>query len=123
MTRKDGHYHEVMLSFAGLWGHPTLFAATRPPIAEPEVVQRRLQTYMRAKRYQLGSDRALGLVFDDRADLEQVIYLNAPHADSPELDALVEAMQLQPVGDRSPRPVPPYARRSTRRLRGKRSKR
>ncbi|WP_426243084.1 hypothetical protein [Nocardioides sp. LHG3406-4] len=123
MTRKDGQYHEVMLSFAGLWGHPTLFAATRPSAAEPEVVQWRLQTYMRAKRYQLSSDRALGLVFDGRCNIEQVIYLNAPHADSPELDALVEAMQLQPTGDKSPRPIPPSAQRSTRRLRGKRRKR
>ena len=120
MTRKDGQYHEVMLSFAGLWGHPTLFAATRPRAAESELVQRRLQTYMRAKRYQLSSDRALGLIFDDRAHLEQVIYLNAPHVKNPEMDALVEAIHLQPVGDRSPRQVPPHARRSTRRLRGKR---
>lgn len=123
MTRKDGRYHEVMLSFAGLWGHPTLFAATRPRTAESELVHRRLQAYMRAKRYQLSSDRALGLLFDDRANLEQVIYLNAPHVKSLDMDALVEVLHLQPVGDRSPPQVPPYARRSTRRLRGKRRKR
>ena len=56
---------------------------------------------MRTKRYQLRSDRALGLVFDDRCNIEQIIYLNAPDADSREMDALVEAMQLQPTGDKS----------------------
>jgi hypothetical protein len=123
MTRRDGEYHEVLLSFAGMWGHPTLFAATRPRSADPAAVRERLLTYVRAKRYQLRSDRALGLVFDERTNLEHVIYVNAPHEDSPELDAWVEAMQLQPVGNKSPRPIPPSARRRTKRLRGKRSKR
>lgn len=122
-TRKDGEYHEVILSFAGLWGHPTLFVATRPHNTRPEAAADRLSTYMRAKRYQLSSDRALGLIHDDRANLEGVIYLNAPHAASPELDALVKEMNLQPVGDRSTPPPPPYARRSTRRLRGKKGRR
>jgi hypothetical protein len=123
MTRRDGQYHEVMLSFAGMWGHPTLFAATEPPGADPEAVPQRLLTYMRAKRHQLGSDRALGLLFDDRANLKRVIYLNTPHVDSPEMDRLVAAMRLEPVGDQSRRPTPPSARRATRRLRGKRPKR
>lgn len=126
MTRRDGHYHEVVLSFAGLWGHPTLFAATRPRDAELAAVRERLLTYMRAKRYQLRSDRALGLLFDERVNLEHAFYLNAPHVDSPDLDALVKAMQLRPIGDKALPPMPPSARRPTKRLRGgsgKRSKR
>ena len=120
MTRRDGQYHEVVLSFAGLWGRPTLFAAARPRNAELAAVRERLLTYMRAKRYQLRSDRALGLLFDDRADLEHAIYLNAPRVDSPDLDALIEAMQPQPIGGKTPPPMPPSARRPTKRLRGMR---
>ena len=122
LTRGDDGYHDGVLSFAGLWGHPSLFFATHSRGSDPQEAQNRLLTYMRAKRHQLRSDRVYGLLFDEHTTLEQVIYLNTPLSADPEMDALVESMGLQPVGDKS-RPVPPSARRVTRRLRGTGKKR
>lgn len=122
-TRKDGQFHEVMLSFAGLWGHPTLYIAAAPRAGDPGFARKRLETYMRAKKHQLQSDRAFGMLLDDQGKLVHTVYLNEPAGDDPALDALGREMQLQPIGDRSRAPAPPSARRATRRLRGSRRKR
>jgi hypothetical protein len=122
LTRKDGNYHEVLLSFAGLWGHPTLFLATHAPEADPESTRQRFVTYMQAKRHQLRSDRSYGLLFDQDGTFEAAIYLSSPPTDDPDLDALVVSMSLQPVGDKSRPPLPPSAQRKSRRLRGSRKK-
>lgn len=121
-TRRDGEFHEVMLAFAGMWGYMTLFIATAPTTGSWEFARKRLHTYMSAKKHQVKADRAFGLLFDENVNLAHVFYMNAAPTDDPQMDALVTEMGLQPIGDATPRPVPPYARRGTRRLRGKRKK-
>lgn len=118
-ARQDGQPHDAMLSFAGVWGHPTVFLGSRPRDTDLEPARRHLERYMRAKRHQLRSDRSYGLLFDEGGHLELVMYLNDPTGDDAELDALVEELGLRPVGDTSP-PAPPSARRTPPRLRGKR---
>jgi len=93
------------------------------PLGRLDFAQQRLHTYMSAKKHQVKADRAFGLLFDEHANLGHVICMNAPHTDDPELDALAEEVQLQPVGDDACPPTPPSARRPTRRLRGSRKKR
>jgi hypothetical protein len=66
----------------------------------------------------LKSDRSYGLLFDEGGNLELAMYLNNPTDDDAELDALVEEFGFRPVVDTS-QPVPPSARRTTHRLRGK----
>ena len=122
-TRKDGQFHEVMLSFAGLWGHPTLYIAAAPHTGDWAIARKRLETYMRAKKHQVQSDRAFGMLFDAQGNLVHTIYMNDPAGDDPALDTLGSEMQLQPIGDRTRTPTPPSARRATRRLRGSRRKR
>jgi hypothetical protein len=121
LTRQDGQPHDGMISFAGVWGHPTLFIGSRPRGTHLEAVRQRLEAYMHLKRHQLKSDRSYGLLFDQDGNLELAMYLNSPVGDDAELDALVEDFGLRPVVDVSPS-VPPSARRTTRRLRGKKGR-
>ncbi len=122
LSRQDGQPHDGVLSFAGVWGHPTVFIGSRPRGAELAPVRRRLQSYMHLKRHQLQSDRSYGLVFGVAGNLELAMYLNNPVGEDAELDALVEQFGFKPVIDNS-RPVPPHARRTTHRLRGKKKRR
>lgn len=121
-ARQAHRYRDAMLSFAGLWGHPTLFVAASPAASDLNSSRTRLETYIRTKKHQLKSDRAVGLLVDDQANLQQVIYLNDLPADNPALDALAIEMGLQPVGNSARPAAPPSARRATKRLRGKKSK-
>lgn len=117
-TRDDGLPHDGMMSFAGVWGHPTLFVTAAPQGMPLPKAAEKLQAYMRVKRHQLRSDRAYGLVYDSSGGLGAAIYFNDPVQDDPEMDELVRKLGLKPVGAAGT--VPPSARRSTRRLRGKR---
>lgn len=121
-TRKDGRSHDGMLSFAGVWGHPTVFIGTRPRGASLESVLRRLTMYIRLKRHQLRSDRSYGLIFDEDGDFEVAMYLNTSTEGDSDLDALVQTAGLRPVGTREAR-LPPSARRTRRRLRGGKKRR
>lgn len=121
-TRQDGQSHDGMLSLAGAWGHPTVFVFTRPQDAELEPVQRHFEAYVRLKRHQLKSDRSYGFVLDQHGNVELAMYFNSPWEANLELDALVEQANLQPAIDDSAL-LPPSARRSTRRLRGKKKRR
>ncbi|WP_217132888.1 hypothetical protein [Leucobacter chinensis] len=118
----DGDYHDMLMSFAGMWGHPTVFVGIAPRIGDKRAYRAQLSRYMRVKSYQLQSDRAYGLLFDIVGNLLEFIYLTSPTASDPELDRLVGDMGLQPVG-RASRPTPPSARRSKKRLRGKNKRR
>lgn len=120
-TAADGRYHEALLSFAGMWGHPTVFLAVTPREAL-DSSRARLSQYVRVKSYQLQSDRAYGMLFDTDGHLLDFVYMTDPPFADSELDRLVEEMKLQPVGEAA-RPIPPSARRASKRLRGRKKRR
>ena len=119
-SRSDGLFHTSVYPMAGVFGHPALFLGVRPAGWPADQARERLELYMTAKRYQLSSDRSLGFLVNDRGTVEDTVYLNDPVVPDPSLDLLVAQLQLQPI-QRHP-PVPPSAKRSTVRLRGKKSR-
>jgi hypothetical protein len=121
LSRQDSQPHDATLSLAGVWGHPTMFIGSRPRGVGLEPVRQRLESYMHLKRHQLQSDRSYGLIFGVSGNLEVAMYLNSPAGEDAELDALVQEFGFNPFIDNS-QPVPPSARRTTRRLRGKKKR-
>jgi hypothetical protein len=120
-ARAGGRGHSIFYSYAGLWGHPTLFAgAVARNQARGEAMER-LRRYMVAKKHQMRSDRSLGLLLDQRRQIVGAIYMNDVPGDDPGLDSLGKEIGLMSI-EESQRPVPPSARRTTRRLRGQRKK-
>jgi hypothetical protein len=91
----DRSYHDAVMSFSGMWGRPTLFLAVAHKEYGIERAGKRLALYLKAKRYQLRSDRSFGLLFDERIGLQQFIFDNEIPDDDAEMDALVHAMGLQ----------------------------
>lgn len=120
-TRADGDHHDALLAFAGTWGFPLFVVAANPDRLAVQSTTDRLRTYARAKQYQIQADRAYGLVFDTKANLVDGFYLDPPPAADANLDQQVIEMGLRPTG-RPRKPVPPSARRTRARLRGKRRK-
>lgn len=94
-TRTDGEYHTLAQSFAGNSGYPTLFAACAPTIMPVEEAAEHLRTYMQAKKHQLQSDRALGLLFNDRHEVVAGLYMNELPTDDVELEELGEIIGLR----------------------------
>lgn len=94
-TSTDGEIHTLFHSFAGLWGHPTLFVGTVPTEELTARSAAHLHAYMLAKKHQVQSDRSLGLLLDNQADIIAVAYLNNPPSADDRLDALGDAMALQ----------------------------
>lgn len=121
-TRADNRWHSLVQGYAGLWGYPTLFAGTKPSSHTRAEAAEKLAMYMAAKKHQVGSDRSLGLLLDEETNIVHVIYMNQDPTDEPDLDDLGAAIGLQPPGQPAV-PVPPSARRSTRRLRNRRATR
>jgi hypothetical protein len=122
-TRTDHQWHTLVQGFAGMWGHPSLFAGTAPQDLLRDTAVKSLRQYMTAKRYQLRSDRSLGLVLDEGGDIVHVLYANNLLASSPELDALVTAVGLQPVGSNSRRSRGTRSRRGSKEKRRRQAKR
>ena len=120
-ARTDGQWHTLVFAYAGLWGHPTLFAIAQPRNQIRDEAMEKLQTYMAAKKHQLRSDRSLGLLLDHDSQIVATIYMNNAPVDNPGLDSLGDAIGLMSIED-SHRPVPPSAPRATRRRHGKRKK-
>jgi hypothetical protein len=121
-ARADGQWHTLAFAYAGLWGHPTLFAIAQPRNqTRDEAMMEKLQTYMAAKKHQLRSDRSLGLLLDHDRQIVDTIYMNNTPEDNPGLDALGDAIGLMSI-EESHRPAPPSAPRVTRRRRSKRKK-
>jgi hypothetical protein len=116
-SRTDGGWHSLAIGYVGTWGYPLLFAGTKPHGWTRGEARDRLRAYMTAKKHQVKSDRSLGLLLDQHRDIICVIYMNDSPEDDPDLDALGEWIGLRPPGE-SQWPLPPYARRTTRRLRG-----
>ena len=112
-TRADGRWHSVAHAYAGTWGHPILIAASTVRNGPQGDAKEKLRTYLTAKKHQLRSDRALGLLLTQRREIVYVAYLNSPATDDPGLDALGVEIGLKPPGIPLP---PPAAPRATRRL-------
>jgi hypothetical protein len=114
-TRFDHQWHSVVQGYAGLWGHPVFFAGTAPREQPHSRTVESLHTYMSAKKHQLQSDRSLGLVLDEDSNIVHVLYTSDLPSHSPELDELVTAMGLQPVGAETPRASKQVRQRRSRR--------
>lgn len=117
-TRSDHAPHSLLHCYAGAWGFPILIIYSCPRGMEGEEARRRMGAYLMAKKHQLRSDRALGLLVDEAANFIAVHYHNELSQNDPELDQLVIDMGLVPP-ERMGRVIPPSAHRSTHRLRGK----
>jgi hypothetical protein len=123
-TRLDHRSHSLVQGYAGLWGYPVLFAGTAPRDQSRIKAVESLRTYMSAKKHQLQSDRSLGLVLDEDSNIVHVLHTNDLPTHSPELDELVTAMGLQPVGATTPRAgKQDRQRRSRQRKQRRKSKR
>jgi hypothetical protein len=120
-TRADHRPHSLVHAYAGIWGHPAFFAQTQPHGMGRVEAREHLETYMSAKKHQLQSDRALGVLVNEKAEIVHVLYNNEPASADPELDALGQEIGLVPViGVR--RPIPPSAKRHVRRIRRRKPK-
>jgi hypothetical protein len=118
-SRADDGWHSMACGYAGMWGYPMIFAGTKPRSHSHNEAVEKLRTYMAAKKHQIRSDRSLGLLLDERRKIVCVIYMNNLPTDDPDLDTLGTAIGLRSI-EESHRPIPPYARRATHRLRGRR---
>ena len=74
---------------------------------------------MAAKKHQMQSDRSLGVLLELDGQIVHVGYINDPPTENDDLDNLGQSLGLAPAGYTSP-PIPPLARRRTRRLGGQR---
>ena len=118
----DGKYHDMFMSFAGMWGSPTVLVGVIPALGDNIAFRDQLYQYALVKGYQLRSDRTYGLLFNAEGDFLDCVYITNPPRSDADLDRLVVEMGLQSDGQAS-MPKPPYARRSTKKLRGKRKRR
>ncbi|MDN3312068.1 hypothetical protein QWJ90_14130 [Microbacterium oryzae] len=114
-TKKDGQPHTSFVAFAGAWGYPTLFVGSQPAKMPRALASHQLATYGITKKHQIQSDRALMVLVDERGAIRSVRYDNRRPAVDAELDQLATEMGLIPV-EVMGRPVPPSARRATKRL-------
>ncbi|MBN7443198.1 hypothetical protein I3U51_21930 [Mycobacteroides abscessus subsp. abscessus] len=94
-TRRDHRRHSAMQAFAGLWGLPVVVVGSCPIGTPPSKAVEELVTYAKAKKYQLKSDRAVCISFDEAGEICGTMYLNDSVRDDPEMDELVERLQLQ----------------------------
>ena len=57
-TRNDDRWHRLVQGYAGMWGHPTFFAATCPRSHSRREAIDELGAYMAAEKHQMQSDRS-----------------------------------------------------------------
>ncbi|MFG2089647.1 hypothetical protein [Spirillospora sp. NPDC048824] len=120
-TQRDHAFHSALHCYAGCWGFSIFFVCSCPDTMTLHAARDRMAAYMIAKKHQLQSDRALGLLVNEQGEMIGVHYINDPYEQNAELDQVVQDMGLvSPEVMR--RVVPPSALRSTHRLRGKKSK-
>ena len=120
-TRNDERWHSLVQGYAGMWGYPTFFAATCPRSHSRREAIDKLATYMAAKKHQMQSDRSLSILLGLDGQIVHVGYKNDPPTENDDLDNLGQSLGLAPAGYSTP-PIPPSAKRPTRRLRGQRRK-
>jgi hypothetical protein len=122
-TQIDHQPHSAMHAFAGVWGFPVVIAGSCPigtPVAQAIAD---LEMYMRAKKHQLQSDRAICILFDEAGSICDVRYDNQPPRDDPDLDRLVEQLQLKPPTRRRPSSRSEHRARKPKAARGGRNQR
>lgn len=95
MTNTDGKPHTLTQGFASVGGYPTVYVRTHPAGADRDAEADDLATYMIAKKHQVGSDRALGLLIDHNGQIVTTFYMNGLPTEDPELDALGDAIGLK----------------------------
>ncbi len=120
-TRTDGAHHSMSTGFAGAWGFPLVIAYTKERGLSVVEAAAGLESYLVAKKHQMRSDRALGILMDDSGRPIGIRYSNDPPREDADLDSLVAEMRLKPLSVRAP--IPPSASRTTKRLKSKRTRR
>lgn len=122
-SRQDRCPHILMSSYAGIWGNPSVFIQVIPNVFDLRLFREKILLYMRAKSYQIKSDRSYGIISDSSGNILDFLYLTDPPEADPELDDLILKLRLRPVGDRSQRRyVPGVNRKKSSKLK-KRNKR
>lgn len=95
MTSVDRLPHSLVQSFASPLGYPSFFAVTVPDGHDHQPLADHLVNYMTAKKHQLRSDRALGvLVMESGRTLASVYMNDLPQSDD-RVDEAGRAMRLR----------------------------
>lgn len=100
-TQIDHQTHTAIQAFAGLWGLPIIIVGSCPLGTFPAEAVEGLSMYAKAKKRQMRSDRAVVICFDEAGGICGVAYYNDRIADDPEMDELIERLQLRPPRQRS----------------------
>lgn len=100
----------LVYGYAGMWGHPALFASIKQRGLARDEAMEKLRAYMADRKQQMRCDRSLGLLLDQCKEIVCVICMNDLPTDDPDLDALGTAIGLRPVGE-SHWPLPVRAAR------------
>ena len=115
-TSADAKSHTASVMVAALSGYFGFFVASEP--ANGPKAKIGLQLYMRAKKHQLRLTAALGVIVDLDGNIIDSEYMNDLWKPDSELDRLVTSLGLRPPP--TPKPaIPPSARRSSKRLKGR----
>jgi hypothetical protein len=96
-TRADHNWHTVAYAFAGYDGFSSIFICSQPTGMSRKNALSRMRTYVTAKKHQLRSDRALGVMVNEEAGIVAVLYENSVPGSDRELDELGKAIGLQPA--------------------------
>ena len=115
-TRGDGRLHNAARIYHDPEGPVVFIQATFS--SDVDSAATFLRSYTRAKDHQARAYMTMGVLFEAAGSLTATSYLNAQTGNDAELDALVEALRLQPIESSARTMPPPSARRATRRLRG-----
>lgn len=94
-TCADSKPHTLNQGFASLGGYPMVFVRTYVAGADRQEEAGHLATYMLAKKHQVESDRAIGLLLDQQGKIVTTLYMNGLPGEDTDLDALGDEMGLQ----------------------------
>jgi hypothetical protein len=95
MTSVDRLPHSLVQSFASPLGYPSFFAVTVPDGDDHRPVADHLVNFMTAKKHQLRSDRALGVLVMESGRTLASVYMNDPAQSDDRLDEAGRAMHLR----------------------------
>lgn len=97
--RSDGNFHTGAFIYVSPWGMSLLVVGTQPANG-PEYLSRLIR-YMRIKKYQTISDRAVCVMFGEDGEILDARYDNAYRVEDPDLDEIVNQMGLASPSDGS----------------------